>query len=463
MLTLITLAAQIFWMETLIRIAQFILSLSILVTLHEFEHYITARVFKTRVEKFYLFFDFLFPFPNLLNFALFKKKIGETEYGLGWFPLGGYVKIAGMVDESMDEEQMKLPAQPDEFRSKKAWQRLIIMLGGIIVNILLAFVIYGQILYWWGESYLPVENAKYGYACDSTAQKIGLQDGDMILGYDGDKKFRSAGTVGIDMLLDGAHTIEISRNGEHKSLEVPSSVYKEILGSKGMDFVTPIVPSFVDTIFADMALAKAGGKKGDKIIAIDSTPIQYFHQVKRALPELKNKPVVISVLRGTDTVQLALTIPDSAKLGFYSAPEEHLDVVENEYTLLGSIPAGISKTYQSLKGYIKQFRIVFNPELKGYKQVGSFITITQQFSATWDWFRFWTLTAFLSVALAFVNLLPIPALDGGHALFTLVEMITGRAPSEKFLERAQVVGMIIIFALMIFALGNDILRNIFHW
>lgn len=446
-------------MEALIKAAQFILSLSILVTLHEFGHYITARMFKTRVEKFYLFFDFLFPFPNLLNFALFKKKIGDTEYGLGWFPLGGYVKIAGMIDESMDEEQMKQPAKPDEFRAKRPYQRLIIMLGGIIMNILLAFVIYAQMLYWWGESYIPVENAKYGFAMDSTAKKIGLQDGDKIISYNGGEEFKSINTVGIDLLLNKAESIEVERNGEKKSVYVPATIYKEILATKGVEFVTPILPCIADTLLPDMALAKAGGKQGDRIIAIDSTPISYFHEFKRTLPQYAGKPVNLAVLRGTDTANIALTVPDSAKVGFMTYKiDEYLTVVEKKYGLLASFPAGIAKSWETLVNYIKQFGIIFNSDLKGYKQVGSFFTIAQQFAPKWDWVRFWNLTAFLSIALAFVNLLPIPALDGGHALFTLYEMITGHAPSDKFLERAQVVGMIIIFGLMIFALGNDILR-----
>lgn len=446
-------------MEVLIKAAQFLLSLSILVVLHEFGHYITARMFKTRVEKFYLFFDFLFPLPNVLNFALFKKKIGETEYGLGWFPLGGYVKIAGMIDESMDEEAMKLPPQPWEFRSKPAWQRLIIMLGGIIVNVLLAFVIYAQILFWYGESYLPVENAKYGYAMDSTAEKIGLQDGDMIYSFDGGKKFKSVNTIGIDMLISGAETIEIGRNGERKTLPVPSSIYKEVMASKGAEFATPIVPCIVDTMIPGYALANAGGKQGDQILMIDSTPTPYYHSFKRVLKEHAGQPANITVLRGTDTVSLALTIPDSAIVGFRTYKfDQYFTIVEKKYGFFESIPAGVVKTWETLVNYIKQFRIVFSPELKGYKEVGSFFTIGKQFSPTWDWFRFWSLTAFLSVALAFVNLLPIPALDGGHALFTLYEMITGRAPSDKFLERAQVVGMIIVFALMFLALGNDIFK-----
>lgn len=449
-------------METLIRVAQFLLSLSILVLLHEFGHYITARMFKTRVEKFYLFFDFLFPIPTVLNFAIFKKKIGDTEYGLGWFPLGGYVKIAGMVDESMDAEAMKLPPKPDEFRSKKPYQRLIIMLGGIIVNILLAFVIYAQLLYWNGESYLPTENVKYGFAVDTTAQKIGLQDGDKIISYNGGKLFKRIEAIPIDMLINNAKTLEIDRAGEKKTLNVPTGVYKEIMENKGADFITPIVPCMVDTMFPEMALAKAGGKQGDRIIQLDSVPINFFHEFRREIKNFKGLNTYIVALRGTDTVRFEIAIPDSAKVGFTTYKfDQYFTIVEKKYTLLESFPAGVKKTWETLVNYIKQFRIIFNRDLQGYKQVGSFFTIAKQFSPEWDWVRFWSLTAFLSIALAFVNLLPIPALDGGHALFTLVEMITGRAPSEKFLERAQVVGMIIIFGLMIFALGNDIFRIFF--
>lgn len=449
-------------METLIRIAQFILSLSILVLLHEFGHYITARMFKTRVEKFYLFFDFLFPIPTILNFAIFKKKIGDTEYGLGWFPLGGYVKIAGMIDESMDEEAMKLPPKPDEFRSKKPYQRLIIMLGGIIVNILLAFVIYAQLLYWNGESYLPTENVKYGFAVDTIAQKVGLQDGDKIISYNGGEKFKRVEAIPIDMLVNNAQTLEIERAGEKKTLTIPKEVYKQIMATKGADFITPIVPCVVDTLLPGMALANAGGKQDDRIIQLDTVPIRYFHEFRREIQNFKGASTYIVALRGNDTVRINITIPDSAKVGFMTYKlDKYFDIVEKKYGFFASFPAGVNKTWETLVNYVKQFRIIFNRDLQGYKQVGSFFTIAKQFSPQWDWIRFWSLTAFLSIALAFVNLLPIPALDGGHALFTLVEMITGRAPSEKFLERAQVVGMVIILALMVFALGNDIFRTFF--
>ena len=454
-------------MDTLIRVAQFILSLSILVVLHEFGHYITARMFKTRVEKFYLFFDFLFPFPNLLNFALFKKKVGDTEYGLGWFPLGGYVKIAGMIDESMDEEFLKSEPQPWEFRSKKAWQRLIIMLGGITMNVILAWVIYSLMLYYWGESRFPVENVKYGFAADSTAQSFGLMDGDKIISYNGGKKFKNADKVGLEMLINNAKTLEIDRAGEKKTLTIPKSVYKDILANKGDGFMVPLIPCVVDSVKPESPLAKAGGKKGDRIIQLDSIHTEYYQQFKKELKNFKGTSTSVLVERADgnkkDTMRLDVAVPDSAILGFYveNDPGKIFTIDEIHYGFFESFPMGAKKTYEQFIGYTKQIRLIFDPELKGYKQVGSFFTIGQQFSARWDWQRFWMLTAFLSIALAFVNLLPIPGLDGGHALFTLVEMVTGRAPNEKFLERAQMVGMIIIFGLMIFALSNDVLRIFF--
>jgi len=449
-------------MENLIKAAQFILSLSIIVALHEFGHFITARMFKTRVEKFYLFFDFLFPFPNLMNFALFKKKIGETEYGLGWFPLGGYVKIAGMIDESMDEEFLKSPPQPWEFRSKPAWQRMIIMLGGIIVNILLAFFIYSMILFHWGTSSLPLENVKYGFAVDTVVQKMGLRDGDKILSYDGGKKFRSASTVFIDMLLNSATSIDIERNGQKMSIPVPQSIYKEMLAHKKPDMISPFMPAVVDSVYPGKYLAVAGGKHDDKIIQFDSVPIEYMQQFKRHIEATRGKQVDVKVLRGTDTVTLHVAVPDSAIIGvrFYG-PDKYFTIVETKYGFFESFPAGIARTWDVFVNYLKQFKIIFNPELKGYKQLGSFVTMADQFSPEWDWLSLWNLTAFLSIAIAFVNVLPIPALDGGHAFFLLIEMITGKTPSDKFLERAQVVGMIIIFTIMFFALGNDVLRYVF--
>lgn len=448
--------------ETLIRVAQFILSLSILVVLHEFGHYITARMFKTRVEKFYLFFDFLFPFPGLLNFALFKKKIGDTEYGLGWFPLGGYVKISGMIDESMDEEAMKLPPQPWEFRSKPAWQRLIIMLGGIIVNVLLAILIYSMILLAVGEKKLPIAEAKYGYVADSLAQSIGLQSGDKIVGYNGTVKFHDASvSIVKDMLFDDATSIQIIRNGEEKTITVPENVWPDMIKSRGkIEFVRLAFPSEIDSVLPTSQLY---GKlqHDDKIIAVDNEPIQYFAEISMAIKRKIGKDVTVTALRGTDTLNYKTHIGEDAILGISGKSlDNYFQFDSTEYNILTCFPAGVKLSVSVLKDYIKQFKLMFNSRYEGWKQMGGFASISKLYNTKWDWLGFWMSTAFLSIVLAFMNLLPIPALDGGHALFTLYEMITGRKPSDKFLEYAQIVGMIFVFALLIFANGNDLFRYI---
>lgn len=439
------------------------LSLSILVLLHEWGHYITARMFKTRVEKFYLFFDFLFPFPTLMNFALFKKKIGDTEWGLGWFPMGGYVKIAGMMDESMDEEALKLPPQPDEFRSKKAWQRLIIMLGGIIVNLLLAFFIYSFLLYATGKETIPMENAKYGFVADSLAQSIGFKTGDQIVGYDNKVKFKEAGiSVVVDLLLDDAKNVQIVRNGQPMTIDIPDYVFPAIVNARGdIEFLRIAFPSDIDSIEPESPLY---GKmqKGDKVINVAGQPITYFAEISPLLKQNRNKTIPVTVLRGTDTVTMQALIPEDAKLKIQAKSlDNYFDITKTSYTLLQSFPAGFVMCKEILGKYVKQFRIIFSPRFKGWKQIGGFASMSKQFGSKWDWPAFWMSTAFLSLVLAFMNLLPIPALDGGHALFTLVEMITGRKPSDKFLEYAQMVGMVFILTLLVVANGNDILRAFF--
>lgn len=450
-------------METLIRVAQFILSLSILVLLHEWGHYITARMFKTRVEKFYLFFDFLFPFPTLMNFALFKKKIGDTEWGLGWFPMGGYVKIAGMMDESMDEEALKLPPQPDEFRSKKAWQRLIIMLGGIIVNLILAFFIYSMLLFGYGKETIPMENAKYGFVADSLAQSIGFKTGDRMVGYDNKVKFTEAGSsVVADLLMADAHNVQILRDGQPMTIEVPEYVYPAIVNGRGeIEFLRIAFPSDIDTVFAESPVY---GKmqKGDRVINIGGMPITYFAEISQALKKNREKTVPVTVLRGTDTVTFDAAIPKEALLKVGAPdPDNYFEIKKTEYSLLSSFPAGFVMCKDVLGKYIKQFRIIFSPRFKGWKQIGGFASISKLYTTRWDWQAFWMSTAFLSLVLAFMNLLPIPALDGGHALFTLFEIITGRKPSDKFLEYAQMVGMVFILTLLVVANGNDLLRALF--
>ncbi len=439
-------------MEVVIQIAQLVLSLSILVVLHELGHFIPAKLFKTKVEKFYLFFD---PW-----FSVLKKKIGETEYGIGWLPLGGYVKIAGMIDESMDKEQMKLPPQPWEFRSKPAWQRLIIMLGGVTVNVILAFFIYAMLLYTQGEQYLSVRDAKYGIVADSLAREIGLQNGDIIVGYDHDKKFESFNSIVPTILLENALSLQVERNGEVVDVALPRSLTKSLVDGKGEGFILVAFPAEIGSVQKGSAIEKAGAKDGDFIIGINDEPVVFFDELRIKLRSLKGQTVPIVLLRGTDTVATTVTVSEAGTIGFAAMPlNKYFTLSAKQYTFLQSIPAGVKKTGSTLSNYLKQFRLIFDSDVKGYKQVGSFITITQLFPKLWDWAAFWNLTAFLSIMLAVLNVLPIPALDGGHALFTLIEMITGKKPSDKFLEYAQTVGMILLLTLMVYALGNDIIRN----
>lgn len=441
-------------MDVLIQVAQLVLSLSILVILHELGHFIPAKLFKTRVEKFYLFFD---PW-----FSVFKRKIGETEYGIGWLPLGGYVKISGMIDESMDKDQLTQEPQPWEFRSKPAWQRLIIMLGGVTVNIVLAFFIYSMLLFVNGEQYLAVEDAKYGIVADSLAQQIGLRTGDKIIGYDREKKFESFNAIPGTLLLENALSIRVERDGKILDIPIPRSLTKAMVEKKGEGFISIAFPAEVGSVQAGSPIQKAGAKDGDAIIAINNQPVRYFDELRIVLRGLKGQTVPLSLLRGTDTINTTVTVSEAGTIGFAAKPlDTYFQLSTRTYTFFQAIPAGIKKTGSTLSNYLKQFRLIFDSDVKGYKQVGSFITITQLFPKLWDWTAFWNLTAFLSVMLAVLNVLPIPALDGGHALFTLVEIITGKKPSDKFLERAQMVGMAMLLTLMVFALGNDIFRNFF--
>jgi regulator of sigma E protease len=436
-------------MEILIKAAQLLLSLSILVIFHEFGHFIAAKIFKTRVEKFYLFFN---PW-----FSLFKFKKGETEYGLGWLPLGGYVKISGMIDESMDKEQMQLPPQPWEFRSKPAWQRLIIMLGGVTVNILLAIAIYIGMLWVWGEQYLPTSEVKYGIVADSVAQDMGLRNGDKILSIDNEPVedfFKIPGRI----ILDNAKTIQVIREGEPVTVNIPEGFLAKMLKHQSADFINARM-LFVIEGFSKESVAEASGlQKGDRIIGINDSVVEYFDQFRALLPAYKLQEIELIALRGADTMSFRVTIPESGLIGAYTNPANQFKFSEKKYSFLAAIPAGFVKTWKGVGNYLKQLKLLFSPEVKAYESVGGFITIGNIFPSTWDWAAFWGLTAFLSIMLAILNVLPIPALDGGHVMFLLYEMITGRKPSDKFLENAQIVGMILLFGLLIFANGNDIVK-----
>ncbi len=435
--------------EILIKAFQLILSLSILVIVHELGHFFFARLFKTRVEKFYLFFN---PW-----FTLFKKKIGKTEYGIGWLPLGGYVKIAGMIDESFDKKQMEQSPKPYEFRSKKSWQRLLIILGGIFFNIILAFVIYSMVLFTWGEKYLPNNEVKYGIMTDSIGLSIGLKNGDYIVSLD-NKPIDNFRKIVHDILLDDVKTIKIKRNDSTLNIQIPSTVKSQLI--KNPNFIEPRVPFIIDGFVKNSVGEKAGLKKGDKFISVNNEKTYFFDELRLSLNKFKNDSVFIKVLRGKDTVSVAVRVPEDGKLGIYPLLdlEKFFKLKEIKYGFFESFPAGVVKTFSMLQSYVKQFKLLFSPETKAYESIGGFITIGNIFPAQWDWLSFWSMTAFLSIILAFMNFLPIPALDGGFVLFILFEIITGKKPSDKFLERSQIVGFAILLALLVYANGNDIIK-----
>ncbi|NOX46326.1 MAG: RIP metalloprotease RseP [Chlorobi bacterium] len=438
-------------MEIFIKVIQFFFSLSILVIIHEFGHFIAAKAFKTKVEKFYLFFD---PW-----FSLFKFKKGDTEYGIGWLPLGGYVKISGMIDESMDKEAMKKPPEPYEFRSKPTWQRLIIMLGGVTMNILLAIAIYIGMLFTWGEEYLPTESLKYGIVVDSVGAELGLQNGDKILTLD-NEKVESFGKIPKKLILDGVKTIQISRNGQNIELDVPDDYVNKLIEQKSRDFISVRFPFEVERFVKNSPAKEAGMEKGDVIIGLNQVPTEFFDEFKTEIQKHKNETVTVHVLRNGDSVNIRVPVPEKGLIGVGPVTNlsKYFDIREKDYTFLEAIPAGISRTYFGIGDYFKQLKLLFSPKVDALGSVGGFITIGNLFPAKWHWESFWTLTAFLSIMLAILNILPIPALDGGHVMFLMYEIITRRKPSDKFMEYAQIVGMVILFSLLIFANGNDLFK-----
>ncbi len=437
-------------MVILIKVAQLLLSLSILVIFHEFGHFLAARIFKTRVEKFYLFFD---PW-----FSLFKFKKGDTEYGIGWLPLGGYVKISGMIDESMDKEAMKLPPQPYEFRAKPSWQRLIIMLGGVTVNVLLAIGIYVVMLAWWGDQYLPNSEVKYGITVDTLGQQMGLRNGDKILTLD-NKPVEDFFRIPATLILEDVKTIQVERDDQPVNVVIPRETIALLVKHKSPDFISVRIPFEAVDFAPGSGAKKAGMEVGDKIIGINGETTLFFDEFKAVVQKHKNETVNVSVLRGADTVALAIKVSDNGLIGVApKSPLAYFNFKEHTYNIFQAIPAGAVKAYQKTADYLKSLKLLFNPEVKAYESVGGFITIGSIFPSVWDWESFWSLTAFLSLMLAVLNILPIPALDGGHVMFLLYEIITGRKPSDKFMEYAQITGMVLLFALLIFANGNDIVK-----
>lgn len=439
-------------MDILIQILQLILSLSILVIVHEFGHFASAKIFKTRVEKFYLFFN---PW-----FSIFKFTYKGTEYGMGWLPLGGYVKIAGMIDESMDKEAMKLPPKPYEFRAKPAWQRLIIMLGGVIMNVILAFVIYIGMLTFWGDQYLSTEQAnRYGLRVDSLAMEMGFQSGDKVLKLDGEY-IEDFAKIPTNLVLNQVSSVEVLRNNSTVNIPLTENNLESLLNHRSPIF--SIRMPFVADKFEKNSVAKAAGMlEGDKIVAVNGNDFPYFMDFREEIVKHKNSDVVISVLRNNDIINFPMTLGDDGLIGVYPKhPDEFFDYSKKSYTFVEAIPAGFSRTISGIDNYLKQLRLIFSSE-SAYKGVGGFITIGSIFPKQWHWESFWRLTAFLSIMLAILNVLPIPALDGGHVMFLLYEIIARRKPSDKFMEYAQMVGMLLLFGLLIFANGNDIIRHFF--
>jgi regulator of sigma E protease len=443
-------------MDILVKAAQFFLSLSILVILHEMGHFIFAKIFKCRVEKFYLFFN--------LGFSLFKTKRGETEYGIGWLPLGGYVKIAGMIDESMDKEQMKLPPQPWEFRSKPAIQRLLIMIGGVVMNFITALAIYIAVLFVWGDEYLPTSNVKYGIEVSDVGKEIGFKNGDKILSVDNkvvDDFFRIIPTIA----LEGAKTVQVERDGQKIDVDISQDdIAKMVKANKfNPDKIFGVRYPFhmvVNSFAKNSPAQKAGIRKGDEIVMVNQQSFQYHDQFASLLKENKGKELLFTLKRNGEMIDIPITLTEDGMMGV-SWDHNYQGIFEFKtikYDFLESIPAGISLGWETSVNYLKQFKLIFSKKTKGYESLGGFITIGNIFPGSWNWQAFWNMTAFLSIILAIMNILPIPALDGGHVLFVLFEMITGRKPNEKFLEYAQIVGLSLLLLLVLYANANDVIR-----
>jgi regulator of sigma E protease len=444
-------------MEIVIKLSQFLLSLSLLIILHELGHFIPAKLFKTRVEKFYLFFD--------VKYSLLKKKIGETEYGIGWLPLGGYVKISGMIDESMDKEQMALPAQPWEFRSKPAWQRLIIMLGGVTVNFILAFIIYIGMAFAYGDSYISNADMKDGLLIENQAMiNAGFKTGDKVIAVDGQKIVRFDKEINSKIVL--GKEVVIDRNGVEQTIKIPNDFIDQLSKVEKASLVAIRIPFVIGNI-TDETLNKELKAK-DVLLSVNGQTTKYLDQAKVILQNNKNKTVSAIVLRDEKQVPVQVKVNAEGKLGVQlgglglDSLEKlgYYKITHQKYSFMESIPFGIQKGKDQLVGYGKQLKMIFNPETKAYKQVGGFKAIFDIFPSSWSWEVFWSITAILSIMLGVMNLLPIPALDGGHVMFLLFEIVSGKKPSDKFLENAQMVGFVLLISLLLFANGNDIYKAI---
>ncbi len=438
-------------METILKIAQVVVALSILILVHEFGHFFFARLFKIRVEKFYLFFD---PWFSLIKF---KPKNSDTEYGIGWLPLGGYCKISGMIDESMDKEAMMKEPQPWEFRSKPAWQRFFVMFGGVFFNFILAIIIYSATLFTWGEEYLKNSDAIYGVQCNELAQEMGFRNGDKIIAFDNEEveKFHE---LQIIFARNQSQQATVERDGEITTIDIDPKYLPAVLTTPGM--FTLRAPYMVYSVPDTSHNAGAGLLQGDKFVAIDSSPAYVIQDIQKILDTKRGDSIVATIEREGSFIDIRMMVNSEALLGIIIDGDitKFFNITTEKYGLAESLPAGFNKTTATLSNYFKELGLIFSPKTEAYKSVGSFIAIGKIFPSSWHWEVFWNITAWLSIMLAVINLLPIPALDGGHIMFLIYEMITRRKPSDKFLEYAQVAGMMILFGIMILAFGNDIYR-----
>ncbi len=441
-------------MEIVIKVLQLILSLSLLVFVHELGHYLTARMFGIRVEKFYLFFD-------AGGFSLFKFKVGETTFGLGWVPFGGYCKISGMIDESMDTEAMKKPAEEWEFRSKPAWQRLIVMVGGVVMNVITACIIYIGMSWHWGDSYIDNGDLSWGYSFNELAHEVGFEDGDRIVSFDGVPVEGNYIKVYSDMVIGGVKRVGVIRDGESAEVAIPEEAVARMLDSPG--FMIPRTPFVIGAIADGMGADEAGIAVGDSLVALNGMPMTFFDEYRRAFAMSAASTVDVTLMRDSAGMMvpkvLSVPVSEEGLIGVNPyAPDRFFPIQTRAYNFWQAIPAGFRKTGSEISSYWQQLKMIFSPKTEAYKSVGSLISIGNIFPGQWDWYSFWRITAFLSIILAVMNMLPIPALDGGHVLFLLWEVVTRRKPSDKFLEYAQIVGMILLLALLVFAFGNDIYR-----
>ena len=432
-------------MVVLIKTLQVILALSLLIIVHEFGHFIWARIFGIRVEKFYLFFD-------VHGKAIAKWHWGETEFGIGWIPFGGYCKIAGMIDESMDLDQMKNPPREWEFRSKPAWQRLLVMAGGVINNFLFAVIVYCLIAGIWGEAYISNKDAHI--APNELAREMGFRLGDHVIDFDGYEP-ENFGMLQADLARRSVSNARLQRGADTVDLYIDQAYISDVLQSPGMfDLAVPFV---VDSMRAGGGNATGSLEHGDRVLAFDGTPVSYIQDARPVLAECKGRTIDATVIRGADTLAVPVMVDTLGQIGVYLVMPQ---IERRQYTALEAIPAGIRLTGETISGYVKDLRLLAKPSTGAYKSVGSFIAIGQVFPSAWDWYTFLSILALLSVMLGIMNLLPIPALDGGHIVFTLYEMITRRKPSDRFLMVMQIIGMILLMALMLLAFGNDIVRLI---